>query len=103
MDFHKRESWHNNCQKSALSKHGYLQSKITPGLWKHKRRPICFTLVVDYLGVKYQGKEHTYHLVSLLKEHYEILEYWDDKKDVVLTFDWYYEVRKMHLSILGYV
>ena len=86
--------------EESLSKHGNVQIKITPGLWKHKRRPIFFTLVVETFGVKYQGKEHTYHLVSLLKEHYEILEYWDDKKHVVLTFDWYYEGHKFRLSIL---
>ena len=34
-----------------LNKHGYTQSKFTPGLWTHKWRPICFTLVVDDFGV----------------------------------------------------
>ncbi len=29
-----------------LKKHGYSQSKIIPGFWKHAMRPICFTLVV---------------------------------------------------------
>ena len=53
--------------EESLSKHGNVQIKITPGLWKHKRRPIFFTLVVETFGVKYQGKEHTDHLVSVLK------------------------------------
>ena len=53
--------------EESLPKHGNVQIKITPGLWKHKRRPIRFTLVVDNFGVKYQNKEYTDHFVSLLK------------------------------------
>ena len=34
----------------------YMQSKLTPGHWTHKTRPIQFCLVVDNLGVKYMGK-----------------------------------------------
>ena len=32
-----------------LAKKGYQKSKTTPGLWKHKWRPVQFTLVVDDL------------------------------------------------------
>jgi hypothetical protein len=41
-----------------LKEHGYSQSKTTPGLWKHKWRPIIFSLVINNFGVKYVGKEH---------------------------------------------
>ena len=64
-------------------KHGYEQSKITPGFQKHKGRPICFTLVVDDFGVKYVEKEHARHLISALKEHYEISEDWEGKNILV--------------------
>ena len=77
--------------RRAIEKHGYEQSKITTGFWKHKGRPIFFTLVVDDFGVKYVGKEHTRHLISVLKEHHDISEYWEGKKYVGLTFDWDYE------------
>ena len=50
-----------------LSKHGYVKSKLTLGFCKHNWRPICFTLVVENFGVKYQGKEHADHLISVLK------------------------------------
>ena len=30
-----------------LKEHGYYQSKLVPGLWHHKTRPITFTLTVD--------------------------------------------------------
>ncbi len=52
-----------------LNEHGYSQSKTVPGLWTHKTRPILFTLVVDDFGVKYIGKEHAMHLISILKQH----------------------------------
>ena len=77
--------------EERLKKHGYEQSKITPVFWKHKGRPICFTLVVDDFGVKYVGKEHARHLISVLKEHHEISEDWEGKKYVGLTFYWDYE------------
>jgi hypothetical protein len=47
--------------EERLAKHGYRQSKTTPGLWKHDTRPISFTLVVDDLGVKYVSKENVQH------------------------------------------
>ena len=42
--------------ETRLNAHGYHQSKITPGLWTHEWRPICFTLAADDFGVKYVGK-----------------------------------------------
>ena len=44
----------------ALVKHlepyGYHPSSKTPRIWKHNSRPINFTLVVNYFGVKYSVK-----------------------------------------------
>ena len=45
-----------------LEPYGYHPSSKTPGLWKHNRRPINFTLLVDDFGVKYPGKDHALHL-----------------------------------------
>ena len=42
----------NELLKKWLNKHGYYQSKLVPGLWRHKMRPITFTLVVVNFGVK---------------------------------------------------
>ena len=56
--------------ETRLNAHGYQQSRFKPGLWTHKWRPICFSLVVDDFGVKYVGKEHADHLVSVIKEKY---------------------------------
>jgi len=49
-----------------LHQAGYHQSKVTPGYWHHKWRPISFTLVVDNFGVKYINKTDVDHLISVL-------------------------------------
>ena len=59
----------NQKLKKRLNKHGYCQSKLVPGLWKHDTQPIQFTLVVDDFGVKYIGKEHAVHLQKMLEAH----------------------------------
>ena len=65
--------------EKGLNSHGYQQSKYTPGLWTHKWRPICFSLVVNDFGVKYVGQEHADHLVSVIKEHYDVTTDWEGK------------------------
>ena len=52
--------------KSVLAPHGYAPEKNTPGLWTHSTHPIVFALVVDDLGVKYVGEEHTNNLLNIL-------------------------------------
>ncbi len=54
-----------------LNEHGYQQSQVTPGLWKHALRPISFRLCVDDFGVKYVGREHAEHLLHILDMHYK--------------------------------
>ncbi len=36
--------------ENRLGEHGYTQSKIIPGLWKHNTNHITFTLTVDDLS-----------------------------------------------------
>jgi hypothetical protein len=55
--------------EKRLCKAGYMQSKITPGYWKHNWCPISFTLVVDNFGIKYISTEHAQHLLQVLKQH----------------------------------
>jgi hypothetical protein len=35
----------------------------THGLWKHKTRPVWFSLVVDHFGIEYVGHEQAEHLI----------------------------------------
>ncbi len=66
----------NKLLEKQLNKHGYQQSKLVPGLWKHDTRPIQFTLVVDDFRVKYKGKEHAQHLKNTLEKHYKLTCNW---------------------------
>ena len=86
-----------------MNEHGYSQSKAVLGLWTHKTRPILFTLIVDDFGVKYVGKEHAMHLLSILKQHYEISEDWTGSKYFGITFEWDYRNCRVHPSMPGYI
>ncbi len=84
----------NELLEKHLNKHGYRQSKLVPGLWKHDTRPIQFTLVVDNFGVKYIGEEHAQHLKNTLKEHYKLTCDWTGTRYIGITLDWDYNKRQ---------
>eukprot|EP00804_Cyclotella_cryptica_P018787 CCRYP_007257-RA/>CCRYP_007257-RA protein AED:0.37 eAED:0.37 QI:0/0/0/1/0/0/4/0/264 len=67
-----------------LNTHGYFQSKLVPGLWNHKQRPIQFSLVVDEFGIKNTGQEHMQHLLTVLKEHYNVTANLTDTHYIVI-------------------
>ena len=52
------------------------QSDQTPGFWKHKWRPMCFSLIGDNFGVKYERKEEEEHLLRTLKKDYTVTDDW---------------------------
>jgi hypothetical protein len=55
-----------------LAPHGYWQTKTTTGLWANDTLPVTFSLVVDDLGVKYEGLTNAHHLINALKQHYTV-------------------------------
>jgi hypothetical protein len=89
--------------EKRLNKRGYHQSKLVPGLWQHKWRPVQFTLVVDDFGVKYVGEEHALHLKQTLEENYTVTTEWDGRRYIGITLDWDYKRKQVHLSMPGYV
>ena len=93
----------NKLLKQRLNKHGYFQSKLAPGLWKHITRLISFTLVVDSFGVKYAGKEHVDHLMTILQEHYQVKAYWTGNRYIGIHMVWDYNKGQVHLYMLGYM
>jgi hypothetical protein len=80
----------NKLLEKRLNKHGYQQSKLVPGLWKHDTRPIQFTLVVDDFGVKYVGEEHAQHLKNMLEQHCTLTCDWTGTRYIGITLDWDY-------------
>ncbi len=78
----------NRLLKQQLSNHSYYEVAHTPGLWKHISRPISFTLVADFFGIKYIGKEHANHLIAALQEHYTLDIDWAGKLYYGITLDW---------------
>jgi hypothetical protein len=93
----------NKLLEQRLNKHGYFQSNLVPGLWKHTTRPISFTFVVDDFGVKYIGKEHAEHLMTVLQEHYQIKADWTGTRYIGIHIAWDYEKGRVHLHMPGYV
>jgi hypothetical protein len=93
----------NELLKKHLNKHGYQQSKLVPGFWKHDTRPIQFTLVVDDFSMKYIGEEHAQHLKNTLKEHYKLMCNWTGKGYIGITLNWGYNKHQVHLSMPNYV
>ncbi len=89
--------------KKCLNKHGYRQSPITSGLWRHDFRPISFTLCVDDFCIKYVGCKHAKNLATILNKHYKCLQDWDGQRYLGMNIDWNYNNKKVHVSMLEYV
>jgi len=92
-----------NLLEQRLEQQGYRQSKVTPGFWKHDTRPIAFSLVVDDFGVRYVGKEHALHLLSVIQQHYKCTADWDGCRYLGMTLEWDYKQHEVHLSMPDYV
>ncbi len=93
----------NKLLRKRLLPHGYYECTHTPGLWRHLTRPISVTLVVDNFGVKYIGKEHVQHLITCLKEKYELTEDWTGNLYCGINLLWDYEARTLNISMPGYI
>jgi hypothetical protein len=92
-----------NLLKKSLNQHGYHQSNVTPGLWKHDWRSLLFTLCVNNFGIKYVGQEHTIHFAKILKEHYKCYIDWDRNQYLGMNINWDYNGRKVCVSMLNHV
>ncbi len=93
----------NKLLTKRLALHGYAPTTHTHGLWRHKTRPITFTLVVDDFGIKYVGKEHADHLYRVLNDHYEASTDWDGNLYCGVTLKWDYQARTVDLFMPGYM
>ena len=60
-------------------------------------------MVVGDFGVKYSGKDHAFHLKSVLEDKYTVTTYWEGKLYIGIALKWDYEKYSVQLSIPGYV
>ena len=81
--------------KQLLERNEYIQSKFTPGLWRHHMRPIQFCLVVNDFSLKYVRQENAEHLYKILAEIYKITTDWGGYTE--LTLEWDYQKKEIHL------
>jgi hypothetical protein len=93
----------NDLLDKRLSAHGYYQCPTTPGLWRHKWRPISFVLIVDNFGIQYVGKRHAEHLLHALQEHYKVTTDWMGSKFAGIDFKWDYAKQMCRLTMDGYI
>jgi hypothetical protein len=93
----------NKLLAKRLAKHGYCQTKHTPGLWRHRFRPVSFTLIVDDFLVKYVGREQALHLKNAIETYYEATTDWDANLYGGVHIKWDYENRDAYLSMPGYI
>ena len=73
--------------EKRLNTKGYSQSTLVPVLWTHPWRTITFALCVDGFGVKYIGKHHGDHIMSILGENYTISHDWTGSRYLVMDID----------------
>ena len=52
----------NQLLKERLLQNDYFEVPYTPELFRHKTRPVWFTLVFDSFRIKYMGKEKAQHV-----------------------------------------
>ena len=93
----------NKLLKERLEIHNYYEVPHTPGLFTHKTRPIWFTLTVDDFGVKFIGRKHAEHLMTVLKKHYKMEENWKGELYCGITLKWNYAKGYVDISIPNYV
>jgi hypothetical protein len=86
-----------------LAKSGYREMPHTPGLFRHDTCPVIFCLVVDDFGIQYVGKEHTDHLLAILRTQYTMTTDWDCTHYCGLTIKWDYDARTCDTSLPRYI
>jgi hypothetical protein len=89
--------------QKRLGEHGYYQSKIVNGLWKHKTRPICFCFVFDDFAVKYVNRADADHLINMIRKYSPMTVDKNTTRYIGLTIQWEHTKRKAHIHMPGYL
>jgi hypothetical protein len=91
---------------TGLAKHGDYHETGVASVFRHRTRPITFTLIVDDIGMKYQKgrKEDVLHLKATIEKiGYEVKLDWAGKNYIGYQIDFDHEARTVSLSYPGYV
>ena len=81
----------NDLLKKRSKEEDYFEVDHTPSLFKHKWRPVWFTLVVVNFGIKYTGEEYRDHLLGILNRYYNMETYYNGELYCWITLKWNYE------------
>jgi hypothetical protein len=76
---------------------------MTPGLWKHKWRPIQFCLIIGNFGVEYVGIEHFNHLLAVLQRYHQVQTNMAGDKIVGLSVQWGFPSKQVRIDMKAYV
>jgi len=93
---------------TLLSANGYDECVFTQGLYKHKTRPISFTVWVDDFLIKFKrgtSKADINHLLDVLRTKYKFKIDWNGRQYLGLTIDYRRPTksrRSLTISIPGY-
>ena len=93
----------NNHLTECLEPEGYYQFRHTPRLWRHKRRPILFSILINNFGIKYVRKEHYDHLIAAIEENYEFSTDWSGTLYCGITITLEYVKRIVDISMSNYI
>ena len=93
----------NDHLHTRLEKEGYYETKTTPGRWRHKWRPVMFSVIVDDFRVEYVGKFHADRLALVLRQYHTITIYWEINKYAVINTKWNYTNRTCSLTMQNYI
>jgi len=93
----------NDLLRSRLVTEGFYEAASTPGLWRHKWRPLQFCLIVDDFGVEYVGMEHFDFLLNLLKKFHGVQFNMAGDKLAGISIQWDYPGKRCRLSMPVYI
>ena len=88
--------------KKYLAEADYVPTGHTPGLFKHRTRPIQFILVVDDFGIKFETDDDLQHLLTHLRKKYKATQ-GDGTLFCGIKMKWDYKNRIVELSMPNYV
>ena len=86
-----------------MAEHGYHKLPHTPGLFKHEKWPVWFTLVVHDFDIKYIGEEHAKHLLDAIRPCYTMEVDLEGKLYSGISLAWNCKDKYVGLSMPNYM